>query len=341
MANLYVTGGQQRNRHALLESDKYWYKYHKGLILEVDSETGQAECRAEYVSPPSVRAEVNPAILFKCGTLEGDQLYVGTQTEAIVYSVPDLALSAYVSLPCFNDVHHVRPSHDGHLLVASSGLDMVLEVTLEGEILHTWNTLGEDPWARFFKEIDYRRVITQRPHRSHPNHLFYIGDELWVTRFEQRDALCLSDPSKRIEIGLQRVHDGHVHGDHVYFTTVNGYIIIASATTLRVEEVIDLNAVAPPDTVLGWCRGLLIEDGLAWVGFSRLRLTKLRENVSWVRRGFRRHLPTRIACYDLRRRTCLAEIDLQSQGLDAVFSIIPTPTTPALREALPLVAQTA
>jgi hypothetical protein len=325
MTRLYVTGGQQRNARSLLEGEAFWYKYHKGLVVEVDTVGGQVERRVEYVSPPNVCADEDPAILFKCGTLDGDRLYVSTQTEAMVYTLPDFTLAAYVSLPCFNDVHHARPSRDGHLLVANSGLDMVLEVTLDGEILRIWNTLCEDSWEHFDKQIDYRRVTSLKPHRSHPNHVFYVGDDLWVTRFEQRDALCLTDPSKRIDIGLERVHDGHLYNGYIYFTTVNGYIAIANAETLRVEELIDLNAIAPPDALLGWCRGLFVENGSVWLGFSRLRLTKVRQNVSWVRKGFRRDLPTRVARYDLARRIFVEEIDLQAHGLDAIFSILPVP----------------
>jgi hypothetical protein len=325
LAKLYVTGGQQRNARSLREGDAFWYKYHKGLVVEVDTDTGQIERRTEYVSPPEVCADEDPAILFKCGTLDGEKLYVSTQTEVLVYNLPDFTLETYVSLRCFNDVHHVRPSRDGYLLVANSGLDMVLEITPTGEIRRSWNTLGEEPWSRVNNEVDYRRVASLKPHRSHPNHIFYVGDEPWVTRFEQRDACSLTDPSRCIDIGIERVHDGHLFDDRLYFTTVNGCIVIANPETLQVEEVIDLNAIAPPDVVLGWCRGLLVDDGTVWVGFSRLRLTKIRQNISWVRQGFRQLLPTRIARYDLSSRTCLTEIDLQEHGLDAVFSIFPVP----------------
>jgi len=330
MSTLYVTGGEQRNARAMTEGDGFWYKYHKGVVLEVETLTGTVKTVAEYVSPASVCAEEEPAILFKCGTLDGNTLYVSTPTEVLIYDLPGFTHSGYVSLPCFNDVHHVRPSRDGHLLVANSGLDMVLEVKTTGEIVRAWNTLGLDPWTRFSPEIDYRRVSSLKPHASNPNHVFFVGDELWVTRFEQRDAICLTDPAKRIDIGIERVHDGHWYDGKIYFTSVNGFVVIADAETLQVVESFDLNPLSPDDSILGWCRGLLLENGRLWVGFSRLRLTRFRENVSWVRRGFRKQLPTRIACYDLESRRCLQEIELQRHGLDAVFSIFEAPAAAAL-----------
>ncbi len=327
MTTLYVTGGQQQNARSLTEGEPFWYKYGKGLILEIDSDSHEVHTRAEYVSPPDVCPEENPAILFKCGTLEGDKLYVGTQTEVLVYSVPDMSLVTYISLPCFNDVHHVRPSHEGNLLVANSGLDMVLEVTTDGNVVREWNTLGEDPWARFSPDVDYRRVKSLKPHASHPNHVFYIGDELWATRFEQRDAISLSNGAKRIDIGMERVHDGHVVDGHIYFTSVNGHVIIVNADTLEIERTIDLNQQAPEAGVIGWCRGLLVDDDRLWVGFSKIRMTRFRENLSWIRQGFKPLLPTRISCYRLSDGHCEQEINLQDHGLDAVFSIFSAPAT--------------
>lgn len=327
MSGLYIVGGQQRRARALLEGEPGWYKYRRGIVLQVDPIAGLVECRADYVSPPELCAVDEPAILFKCGTLQDGKLYVCTQTEVLIFAVPDFTLLTHISLPCFNDLHHVRPMPSGTLLIANSGLDMVLEITIDGQILREWNTLGEGPWARFDRKIDYRRVASTKPHRSHPNQVFLIGDEIWATRFEQRDAICLTDPSKRIQIGTGLVHDGLVHDGFIYFTTVTGTIVIVNARTLMIEEVIDLNLISSPDAILGWCRGILVEDGKAWVGFSRLRLTKFRENVSWVRWGFKQHLPTRVVCYDLTRRAHVAGIELQSHGLDAVFSIFSAETS--------------
>ncbi|MGH6916053.1 MAG: hypothetical protein ACREH3_20365, partial [Geminicoccales bacterium] len=212
------------------------------------------------------------------------------------------------------------------LLVASSGLDLELQVDDAGTVVREWNTLGEPAWQRFSKAVDYRRVASTKPHLSHPNHLFLIDDEVWVTRFEQRDAISMADPSRRIDIGIERVHDGVVVGEQVYFTTVDAHVAVASTSSLKVEHVYDLNTASGQDMErhFGWCRGIHVDGRFAWVGYSRLRLTRIRENVSWVRWGFKRFAPTRIACYDLERGCCVQEIDLQAHGLDAVFSILPS-----------------
>lgn len=325
MVDMYVVGGQQRHARTFRERERYWYKYDKGLVLRVNPETNSVEPCTEYVSPPDVCVEDEPAILFKYASLHDGILYACTQTEVLAYTVPDFQLVNYLSLPCFNDVHHARPTPDGNLLVVISGLDMIIEVTWDGEVLREWNALGGDPWENFSKDIDYRLVASTKPHPSHPNHVFYVGDDIWITRFEQRDAVSLTSPDKGVHIGIERVHDGVVQDGYIYFTTVNAYVFIVNAETLVIEEVIDLNEISQQNVHLGWCRGIMLDDGKAWVGFSGLRVTKFKENLAWVRQGFKHGQPTHLSCYDLKSKRCLTEIDLQSHGLDAVFSILPVP----------------
>ncbi|HYI21506.1 MAG TPA: hypothetical protein VEX62_02620 [Candidatus Limnocylindrales bacterium] len=322
---LYVAGGQQRTLRGLTADMDSWYEYQKAIILELDTATAHASVKVEYVSPPAACPPESPAILFKSGTLVGDTLYVCTQTEVMLYRVPSFERIGYVSLPLFNDVHHVRPTPDGTLLVANTGLDMVVEMTREGSIVRLWNVLGEDPWVRFSRDTDYRRVATTKPHLAHPNHVFYIGDEPWATRFQQKDAVSLLDPSRRIEIGLERVHDGIVAGDRVYFTTVDGKVAIADTGTLQLIEVIDLTESHPPDMLLGWARGLLIDGDKMWVGFSRIRPTKIRENVGWVLRGLKRDFGTHVGCYDLNTRKSLGQFNVEPYGLSAIFGIYTAP----------------
>jgi hypothetical protein len=320
---LYVVGGQQRALRSLLTGSQDWYEYQKGLVIHVNPETREQEICVEYVSPPEACAEEDPVILFKSGVLENNKLYVCTQTEVVIYTIPQFQQIGYVSLPSFNDLHHVRPTPDGNLLIANTGLDMVMEVTLDGRVVREWGALPGDPWSRFSKEIDYRKGIRNKPHLSHPNHVFYINNDVWTTRFQQKDAICLSQPGRRLAIDIERPHDGIVDRDFVYFTTVNARIVIANQQTLKIEEIVDLTTMHDPDVLLGWCRSIAIDDKKVWVGFSRLRPTKFRENVSWVVQGFKRIMPTHIGCYDLASKKCLMEIDLEKSGMNAVFSILP------------------
>jgi hypothetical protein len=325
MQSLYVIGGRQRALRPLLADTHDWYEYQEGLILRVTPETGEATTCVSYVSPPEANAAEAPQILFKSATLQGNRLYACTQTELIVYALPQFEQQAYISLPCFNDLHHVRPTAAGNLLVANSGLDMVLEITPQGEVLREWNTLGEQPWGRFSRAIDYRKGVNTKPHASHPNYVFYVEDEIWATRFQQKDAICLTRPDRRIPLDVERVHDGVLHAGWLYFTAVNGQVLIANPHTLRVEELIDLSSMHEQGTLLGWCRGILVEGDRAWVGFSHIRPTRFRENIAWVMRGFRQLTPSHIACYDLSHKRCLAEVDVQQHGLNAVFSIFEAP----------------
>lgn len=325
---LYVIGGRQQSPRPILADDQNWYAYQKGIIVRVNFDHGvikpDIETCVEYVSPPEVRAPGDP-ILFKAGTFQDGRLYVCTQTEILIYTLPGFDRVGYLSLPFFNDVHHVCPTPEGNLLVAVSGLEMVLEIDVQGQILRAWNVLGEDPWGRFSKEIDYRRGVNLKPHRAHPNHVFYVGDDIWVTRFEQKDLLCLTRPDLRLDIGIERVHDGVYHNGRIYLTTVNGNLVIANPHSLVIENVVDLKSMHYEDTLLGWCRGLMLEGDNVWVGFTRIRPTKFREAVSWVRKGFNRELPTHIACYDLVHQRFLAGIDVERFGLNAVFSIFSAP----------------
>jgi hypothetical protein len=323
--HLYVAGGRQRGLRPLT-AGLDWYEYEAGVLVRIDVESGRAVRELEYVSPPEVIPDEGATILFKSGTLAGDRLYMTTQTEVLVYDAATLRLERHISIPQFNDLHHVLPNGAGGLVVAVTGLDMVLEIDTEGTITGEHDVTGNGLWHRFSRETDYRKVATTKPHAAHPNYVFMLDEEIWATRFEHRDAVSVTDPGRRIEIGIQRVHDGVVRGDRVFFTTVDGHVVIADARSLTVERVIDLTRSHPRETVLGWTRSIhLVDDHRAWVGFSRIRPTKFRENVGWVARGFRRDLGTHIGLYDLDSGECLEQITLEEHGLSAVFGIYPAP----------------
>jgi len=310
-----------------LKREEEWHLYESALILELDIESGSAQIKVEYKTPAEARATGQSSSMFKSGTILGNKLYTCTSTEVLVFDLPDFRISNYISLPCFNDLHHVVPDREGNLLVTSTGLEMVVKITPEGSVLRQWNVLGEEPWAKFSATTDYRKVDSTKPHRSHPNFTFELDDQIWATRFFQRDAICLTNPGKRIEIGLQAPHDGLVRGESIYFTTVDGHIVIVGKRSLKIEQVVDLTAINGEQALLGWCRGLLpVDKNRFWIGFTRVRKTKFRENLLWVRNVFREGMsekPSHIALYDTIANTCLQEFDLEPHGLNVIFSIFP------------------
>jgi hypothetical protein len=82
----------------------------------------------------------------------------------------------------------------------------------------------------------------------------------------------------------------------------------------------------PGEESLGYCRGvLLVDERFVWVGFSRLRPTKFRQNLNWVRHPKRNHRPSHLALYDLQSGTCLQEIETEPHGIGVVFSIFQCP----------------
>jgi len=327
MSRLYVLGGKQRR--LVLKREEEWNLYESALILEVDTESGEVRTCVEYRTPAEARAHEHSSSVFKSGTLVGDVLYTCTNTEVLVYKLPKFELLNYISLPCFNDVHHVRPSQDGTLLAVSTGLDMVVRFSTDGRLIEAWDVLQLPPWQRFSPEIDYRKIDSTKPHQSHPNFVFELGKDVWVTRFRQRDAVCLTNPhASRIDIALELPHDGLVCGDRIYFTLVDGRLVLASASKLLVTEAIDLKLIDQPNTLLGWCRGVLpLPADKVWVGFTRVRKTRLLENVLWVKNVFQEGMsekPTHVALYDLRRRVWLQDINLEAHGMNIVFSIFPS-----------------
>ena len=323
MAGLYVLGARQRK--LLVKSEEEWNLYETALILRLDTETSQVRTCVEYQSPAEARANENSSNVFKAGTIAGNTLYACTSTEVLIFTLPDFKQIGYVSLPCFNDLHHVTPSSDGNLLAASTGLDMVVKFTLQGKVLEQWNVLDEDPWLRFSRDTDYRKVDSTKPHKSHPNFVFELDGEVWVTRFRQRDAIALSGSGRRIDIGVQTPHDGLVHGDRIYFTTVDGRVVIANRHTLTVDEVIDLKPIDGQKALLGWCRGLLpVDQEKIWVGFTRVRKTNLQENVLWVKNIFHEGMtvkPTHISLYNIANKRRLQEFDLEPHGMNIIFSV--------------------
>lgn len=339
MGKLYVLGGRERRPGINEPTPKdEWYLYEAARILEVDTGSGTVRTCVEYQSPPEVRAGNHKAAHFHSGAVLGNTLYTCTATEVLIYQLPDFKQVGYISLPCFNDLHHVTVASDGNLLLVSTGLEMVVKISPQGVTLAEWNVLGEEPWSRYSRAVDYRKVATTKPHISHPNFVFEVAGEVWVTRFHQHDAISLNGSARRIKLADEGVHDGLVWGDRILFTSVNGKIVVVNRHSLELEQVIDLRQIQDRDQLVlpAWCRGILpIDDRRIWVGFTRIRETIFRENVRWVKTVLREGTivrPTHIALFDIVNKKCLEEFNLEPHGLNAVYGMFAAPTCSNLED---------
>lgn len=320
-----MTGGKQ----GLFDRSKpEWHRYAEARVVILDPASGRAEVALRYEARREHRPDDDPSLTFKAASLDGDGLLVTDLTEVLVLD-HQLAVRDVVSHPCFNDLHHVARI-DGRLHVVSTGLDSLVVLDADHAVSSVRHALGKQTWELFDRTVDYRLLPTTKPHRSHPNFVFADDRGTWLTRFEQRDAVCLDDPSLRIDIAVGNPHDGVRRGDAIWFTTTNGHLVEADRVRCTVRRRIDLNEVDGRGGPLGWCRGLHLDGEIAYVGFTKLRRTRIAANVRWVKERFSvdtkpEAMPTRITAYDLARLERVAEWELDGAGLDTVFSILPWP----------------
>ena len=143
---LYIVGGKQREARTVTDHDPNWYSYSSGLVLKVDTVSEQVTVCYEHTSKEGTCLPNDP-VLFKSGSRNGDEIYLCSQTEVMVFDLPSFDLKTHISLPFFNDVHHVIAGEDDSLIVANTGLEMVVNLSRDGDILNAWNVLAEDAWA--------------------------------------------------------------------------------------------------------------------------------------------------------------------------------------------------
>ena len=278
----------------------------------------------DYETPVGACPETTPGIRFTAMTLNSGRLYLCTGTEVMVYSWPDLKQLYYATHPHFQDIHHVALFGED-IMVVSTGLDMVIRLNQKLVPEQYLDVVSETLWHKFDPRQDWRKVHSTQPHDAHPNFLFVMGGEAWVTRGYRGDIMRLSD-RKVVRLSDKRVHDGHVEDDHVFFTSVDGKVIVLNQHTLAIDDVVDLLPMEGTDLPMGWCRGLHVDGEVAYVGFTTLRTTKWKDNIEHFlntkTNEYIRVLPSRVAAYDLKSRVKLNEYIIPRDSIGAVFDVV-------------------
>lgn len=298
-----------------------------GELAIVDWKTKKIETLIKYKTDAEFAADVLPSIYFTSASLIGDKLFLCSTTQVFVYDYPSLELTLEINHPWFNDVHHVT-CIDQIIYVASTGIDAVLGFDFNGDLVSAQHVDNDDLWFRRSSSTDYRKIASTKPHDNHPNFVFELDGQIWATRFKQKDAVNLSNRAETINLSDEMVHDGHVKGEYIYFTSVNGHVIQVDKREKRVIRDYNLNEMDDRGVPLGWCRGVCIEGDIAYVAFSKLRTTKIEENLRWLKAAIKKEgtnydvLPARVSMFDLKQETLLDEFTVPPEHMSIIFSVL-------------------
>ncbi len=315
---IWIFGGRARPDASQYPS---WAMFEQAILLELrdGKETRRLEFEGSYED-----RRLGISVCFKAASVHGDYALACTNTEVVKISVDRMKIVARWSHPLFNDLHHVAQIGD-RIYVVSTGIDSILEFDLSMTFLRRIGVANNEILARHPQDEDFRLVPSTKPHESHPNFVATWKGGLWVTRFIERDVKQIAT-GKSFVLSETPVHDGIPLFGKVWFTTVKGSVVRLDPDTGDVTT-FDLGECYRHSRPIGWCRGILpVSEDLAIIGFTKLRPTKLEENVSWVASaisGAKSVLkrPTRIAQFDLKKGVEMWSTDLSELGMDAVFSI--------------------
>jgi hypothetical protein len=261
---------------------------------------------------------------FGAPSLDAEGLVLCTE-RAVLRVDPSGRILGRHTHPHLADVHHALRI-EGVLHAVATGADVVVR-------------LGDEPAS--FPVADGveapggdLRCAPRRRSPWHANHAFVHDGAVFVTRGAAGDAAELggtvSPAPRRWPLADVVVHDGLVRPEGVWFTAVDGRLLLVDPRVGRVVRAVVLRHPDDGEAPLGWCRGLAIDGDTAYVGFTRLRATRARRNLAWIARHLRGTAgasarPTRIEAWDLRSERRIGAWPTASAGLDAIFGMVRDP----------------
>jgi len=325
-AKLVITGGRQRTFDHNIDE---WSGYDRAISIEITNNRGELNISKsiDYLSPNECMAEKDASITFKSGSINHEELWIPTQTEVLQFDPKTYQTISRISHPAFNDVHHVMVSSRNTLIVTSTGLDALFEFSRQGELLNEWSCTDTPVWEKFNQKTDYRRVLTTKPHISHPNFCFEYKGQFWVTRMKQKDTYCVQT-GESIALGESETHDGFLVGDNAYFTHVEAHVTKVDMRTKKVVKRYDLKSQNKSKKYFGWCRAFYyINDDYFLVGFTRIRPSKFHQGMQWLNGKIRPKNwpgchPTMVCLLNTQEMKIEWKLNLEDYDVNAIFSIL-------------------
>lgn len=323
----FITGAGQKGLYdrkslrQMVAQDRLEEVYAKAILLEIDFASKKILRRFE-IDRENMDYQVGGyATNFTVPAVRDGVALIPSHGVIFETDLSTFQVTGKLTSPLFNDLHHVA-WHGERLLAVSTGLDRVIELERDGTVQAIYPVLPD--LAPLEPGKDYRLSHT-KPHASHPNYVFAVGDELWVTRAKQFDCVPLNDLSRPLPLSDVMVHDGVYFDGHYYFTSVRGQVLITDPPRRRIVQQFDL-IQKRWHLLTGWCRGIHVTEDYCYVGFSVFRRTKQLENIQWLKAkltGTNPPMPTRIEKIDRRTGALVDQFVFEPEELTAIFWIGP------------------
>lgn len=328
-----------------------------GRIVELDAVDGSVRMVLAFDPPERLRVPRKgfAGASWMHGAGSGDLLVCGA---AAVYrfAADSLRHVGTLAQPSFNDLHGVTVAGD-RIYVVNTGMDCIEGFDLDGHYLGTlgfeapwlsgerqggrypapdiWSALRRNGWAGSeldfkpeqptdpYYSVDTRLPFHKRAQRDyvHPNHVCILDGRVLVTSLERRGVIDLFGWRQVISVDSPP-HDGVVANGRHYLSRVDGFVEVRAVSDLGGPATVhDITALTG---LTGWCRGLYIEDGLLWVGFTEIR----RRPVHAWNRGAWDATQTAVVALDQSSLEVVATFDLAHPSRHAkVMGLIPPPAS--------------
>jgi len=311
------------------ESKQEGHKYDQAIIQVLDWNSKKVEQEVSYISPDKNLGD-GLSLQFKGATVSQGKLYVVTNTEVLIYDRDTWRLLSVFSDPTFNDLHGVLPWKN-NLYVCNTGLEVVQVLDEQtGKIIKTYDLASGGIYQRFGKSVDFRRQGSTKPHKYHINHLFVKDNEVWVTYGNKCKSVALSNSENELFFRLNEGdeesiilgHDGLMKGAFIYFTTVNGHLVLVDSTTKEIHQDIDLNKIIDGSLSVGWTRGVEVIGDYAYVGITKPRHSKFKEYSKWLLKKKAKALPSGILKINLKNERVDDFFEMKNHQGHAIYSIL-------------------
>lgn len=161
------------------------------------------------------------------------------------------------------------------------------------------------------------------PDHLHVNHVARCADRLLATCFADGTLRDLRSFEIVARLDGHFLHDGVVHGEALWLTSIDGGVIELDRSTLRQRRRMEVFAAGH----YGWCRGLSVTDEHLAVGLTEVRRGRLPRH-RWADLD-PAGSETSVLLLDRQHGRLLARVDLTDPTRHAkIYSVLPMEEAP-------------